>query len=176
MLLHSFLNLSLISKTFTMKTLKNYFLSIIFIAIATFASAQTKTETIKVSGECGMCKTTIEKAAKAAGAAFAEWDVDSKVLTVKYKNASSNTAKIEKAVAGAGYDTQSIKATDEAYSKLHTCCKYDRAGSTASTTVQSCCDDAKCTTAGCMKDGKCEKDMSCCKQAECATKDCCKKS
>ena|SRR5688572_213101 len=160
-----------------MKTFKNLFFSTLFILFATIGSAQTKTETIKVSGECGMCKSKIEKAAKGAGASFAEWNVDNKVLTIKYNSTASNAAKIEKAVAEVGYDTQSMKATDEAYNKLHACCKYDRsAAKNTNNVAQSCCDDTKCTHAGCMKDGKCEKDMACCKGAECATKDCCKKS
>lgn len=158
-----------------MKTLKSFFFSFLLISFSTVAVAQSKTDKIKVSGECGMCKTKIEKAAKTAGASYALWDVDAKVLTVKYDSKATNAAKIEKAVAGVGYDTQSEKATDEAYDGLHGCCKYDRAASAAAHSA-SCCDHEKCTAKGCMKDGKCEKDMSCCKQAECATKDCCKKS
>lgn len=157
-----------------MKTLKSFFFSFLLISLSTIAVAQTKTEKIKVSGECGMCKSKIEKAAKSAGASDALWDVDSKVLTVKYSSSSSNAAKIEKAVAGVGYDTQNTKATDEAYNNLHACCKYERASATEK--ARSCCDDEKCKGAACMKDGKCEKDMSCCKQAGCTEKDCCKKS
>ena len=159
-----------------MKTLKSFFFSFLLISLSTIAFAQAKTEKIKVSGECGMCKSTIEKAAKSAGASFASWDVDSKVLTVKYANKSANTAKIENAVAKSGYDTEHVKATDEAYNKLHSCCKYDRAASDAATDAHSCCDTAKCKEASCMKDGKCAKDMSCCKEGDCSTKDCCKKA
>jgi len=159
-----------------MKTLKSFFFSFLFIAIASVASAQTKTEKIAVSGECGMCKSKIEKAAKAAGASYAAWDVDSKVLTVKYKSTSTNTAKIENSVAAVGYDTKNVKATDESYNKLHSCCKYERTASTdADHADHACCDDAKCKEADCMKDGKCSKDMSCCKEAA-DKKDCCKKA
>ena len=158
-----------------MKTLKSFFFSFLFITVSTITFAQAKSEKIKVSGECGMCKSKIEKAAKSAGASYALWDADSKVLTVKYNNTATNAAKIENAVATVGYDTEHIKATEEAYNKLHACCKYERTASTAK--AQSCCNDEKCKASACMKDGKCEKDMSCCKEsAECATKDCCKKS
>ena len=156
-----------------MKTLKSFFFSFLFMAIASVAVAQTKTEKIAVSGECGMCKTKIEKAAKDAGASFAAWDVDAKLLTVKYQSTSTNTAKIEKAVAAVGYDTKNVKATDESYNKLHSCCKYERTASTDAD--HSCCDHAKCKEADCMKDGKCSKDMSCCKEAG-DKKDCCKKA
>lgn len=159
-----------------MKTLKSLFLSFFLISLSTIAVAQTKSETIKVSGECGMCKSKIEKAAKSAGASYALWDVDKKVLTVKYDSKSSNAAKIEKAVANVGYDTQNVKATEEAYNNLHGCCKYERAQAATDAAAHSCCDHAKCKEATCMKDGKCAKDMSCCKEAGCSTKDCCKKA
>jgi hypothetical protein len=158
-----------------MKTLKVSFL-LLFVSLSFVGFAQAKTEKIKVSGECGMCKKKIEKAAKDAGASFAEWSTDSKMLTVKYANSSTNAAKIEKAVAGVGYDTQNVKATDEAYNNLHECCKYERKASNATAAAQSCCEHEKCVKAACTKDGKCSADMSCCKEAGCDTKDCCKKS
>ena len=159
-----------------MKTFKISILSLLFIAIATFASAQTKTEKINVSGECGMCKSKIEKAAKSAGASYAEWDVDAKLLTVKYSSTSTNSAKIEQAVAAVGYDTKNVKATDEAYNKLHGCCKYERNPSASTDTKHSCCGNESCTKTECMTDGKCDKDASCCKEAGCDKKDCCKKA
>src|SRR4029078_9757670 len=104
--------------------MKSLMLSFIFIAIASFSFAQTKTETLKVAGECSSCKKKIESAAKKAGASYAVWDVDSKELTIKYKSTSTNSAKIQKAIAAVGYDTPDFKATDEAYNKLDDCCQY----------------------------------------------------
>lgn len=110
-----------------MKTLKIFSFLSFFLAIASISFAQqTKTETIAVSGNCGMCKTNIEKAAKKAGATDAEWNVEEKMLTVKYNSASTNTAKIQQAIAAVGYDTKDVKASDAAYDKLHACCKYER--------------------------------------------------
>jgi hypothetical protein len=157
-----------------MKTLQTIFFAL-FITFTTVASAQTKSETFKVSGECGMCKKKIEGAAKQAGATYAEWNTDTKVMTVKYNSSSTNKAKIEQAIAGVGYDTQSFKATEDAYSKLHECCKYERNG-TETAAAHSCCDDEKCTKTACMKDGKCTPDTACCKEAGCDKKDCCKKA
>jgi mercuric ion binding protein len=156
-----------------MKTFKIFFLSFLFICFSAMAFAQATTEKLNVSGECGTCKKKIEKAAKSAGASYAVWNVDSKVLTVKYNSTSSNKAAIEQAIAHAGYDTPDYKATDAAYNSLDGCCQYERTVAAAST---SCCDSARCTESKCMKDGKCAKDMSCCKDSGCATKDCCKKS
>lgn len=153
--------------------MKSLLLSFLFISIAGFGFAQTKTETLKVSGECSSCKKKIETAAKKAGASYAVWDVDSKDLTIKYNSTSTNTAKIEQAIAAVGYDTPDYKATDEAYKKLDKCCQYDR---TAAAETKSCCDDQKCKDENCMKDGKCMKDAACCTNADGTKKDCCTKS
>ena len=112
--------------------MKSLLFSFVFIMIASIGFAQTKSETLKVSGECGSCKKKIEAAAKKAGATYAVWDVDSKELTIKYNSTSTNSAKIQKSIADVGYDTPDFKATDEAYNKLDGCCQYDRT-STATT-------------------------------------------
>lgn len=106
--------------------MKSLIFSLVFIMTASLGFAQAKTETLKVSGECGSCKKKIEAAAKKAGADYAMWDVDTKELTIKYNSTSTNTAKIQKAIAAVGYDTPDFKATDEAYNKLDGCCQYDR--------------------------------------------------
>ncbi len=189
-----------------MKTLRIFSLAALLMVVTTVATAQTKTETFKVSGNCGMCKNKIEKAAKDAGAKSATWDAETKDLTVTYKSSTTNAAKIQEKIATVGYDNAGAKATKEAYDRLHGCCKYDRAATTEK--KASCCsDEASCNhdeadhkdhksaKADCCKDGKCTKDghtgkdcckkdgekMECCKDGKCAKeghdgKDCCKKS
>ena len=153
--------------------MKSLLLSLLFISIAAFSFAQTKTETLKVSGECGSCKKKIETAAKKAGASYAVWDVDSKELTIKYNSTSTNSAKIQKSIATVGYDTPDYKATNEAYNKLDKCCQYER---TAASEKKASCDDKDCADKNCMKDGKCQEGASCCTNADGTKKDCCKKS
>ncbi len=110
-----------------MKTLQIFLLACLFTIISNNdAVAQSKkSETFDVSGNCGMCKSNIEKAAKAAGASYASWNVDSKKLTVKYAK-NTSTAKIQQKIAEAGYDNAGARASDEAYNKLHGCCQYER--------------------------------------------------
>lgn len=110
-----------------MKTIK--LLGVLFFSIFSFqfAGAQsTKTQTIAVNGNCGSCKKTIEKSALAAGAATANWDKKTRFLSISYDPAVSNPAKIENAVAAAGYDTENVKASDKSYSDLDECCQYER--------------------------------------------------
>lgn len=164
-----------------MKTIRIIPVLAFLLSISTVLLAQqSKTESFHVSGNCGMCKAKIEKAAKEAGATHAEWDVDSKQLTVKYNSASTNAAKIQQQIAGVGYDNAGFKAAAASYDKLHGCCKYDRAEpNQASAKTASCC-SGKCE----MKDGKCS-DMTACKDKGCcqdcgahegkhANMDCCK--
>ena len=94
------------------------------MAIVFSANAQTATK-LKVSGNCGMCKSSIEKAAKTAGATTANWDMDAKILTLMF-DGKTNLDKIETAIAAIGYDTEHKTATKESYDTLHECCKYER--------------------------------------------------
>ena len=84
----------------------------------------TKTETIKVSGNCDMCKARIEKAAKLDGVVKAEWNKKDKTLTATYDQAKTSIEEIGKKVAASGHDTEKVKATDAVYDKLPGCCKY----------------------------------------------------
>jgi periplasmic mercuric ion binding protein len=134
-----------------MKTLRISFIMAVLLAFTHISFAQNaKTETIPVSGNCSMCKNTIEKAAKSAGATNAVWDVDAKKLEVTYNGVSTSAEKIQQSVAAAGYDTRDFKADDKAYNKLHACCKYDR----GNTNLAACC----CETE------KCGKSEDCCKK------------
>jgi len=100
-------------------------LAILFTANSSYAQS-LKTDSIKVWGNCGMCKETIEKAAKSAGAKTANWNEDTHQLSVEYAEKKTNALKIQQAIAKAGYDTQDVKGSDAAYNKLHGCCKYER--------------------------------------------------
>lgn len=92
---------------------------------ATLAGAQTKSEKIKVSGNCSMCAKKIEAAAKDAGATEAKWDKSTKMLTVTYNASKTSNDAIQKKVASAGYDTEKYTGDNEVYKNLHECCRYD---------------------------------------------------
>lgn len=100
-------------------------LSAVLFSNTSFAQA-VKTDTIKVWGNCGMCKETIEKAATSAKATTANWDEETKILQVSFNDSKTSLQKIQQAVAKSGYDTQDFTGDDKAYSKLPMCCKYDR--------------------------------------------------
>jgi periplasmic mercuric ion binding protein len=154
-----------------MKT-QSIFLTVLFTCISFFTIAQTKSpalksEEIKVWGNCGMCKSTIEKAAKSGGAAFALWNEDTKILKVKYAASKTSNAKIQEKIAASGYDTKDLTASDDAYNNLHECCKYERKGNAENVKHdKACCNDKECKPGKECCTDKCAKD----------SKDCCAKT
>lgn len=85
-----------------------------------------KTETVKVYGNCGMCETTIEKAANKKKISKADWNEETKMASITYDSKKTTLDAVLKNIALAGYDNQSFLAPDAAYDKLPSCCKYDR--------------------------------------------------
>ena len=86
----------------------------------------TKTETIKVWGECETCQASIEKASKIDGVSKTSWDKTTKLLTLVYDPSKVKSDDIQKKIAAVGYDTEKYKADDKVYAKLNACCKYVR--------------------------------------------------
>ena len=102
-------------------------LSILLSSIAGFAqTAGAKTETVKVFGNCAMCKEMIENAGNDKRGAKVEWNKDSKLATLTYNSEKITADEVLKKIALAGYDNEKFLAPDEAYSKLPECCKYKR--------------------------------------------------
>lgn len=106
-------------------------ITFVFIQLAGFAQSENsvKAETVefKIYGNCGMCKTRIEKALKVDGVESATWDKNSKMAKVVFNSDKISVDKLHQLVAEVGHDTEMIKAKDETYNKLHGCCKYERA-------------------------------------------------
>ena len=105
--------------------LKYFFLSLLIFCSANLF-AQSKTDTVKVWGNCDECKDKIEKAAVKGGALSAEWNDENYQLVINYNNDQTSPLNIEKEIAAVGYDTQDVKATDVAYTSLPKCCQYKR--------------------------------------------------
>ncbi len=108
-----------------MKAIKMLMMAALTI-LAVSVFAQNKTESFKVYGNCGMCKKRIEKAAKTDGVSSAEWNKDTKMITVTYDSNSISNEQIQKNIAAAGHDTEKMKAEDKVYEKLPGCCLYER--------------------------------------------------
>ena len=112
-----------------MNSLKKIMMTITLLSSVVVANAQiknAKTENVKVSGNCEMCQTKIEKAGNLKRTAKVDWNADTKMATLTYDAKKTNQDEILKRIALAGYDSDTFLAPDAVYSKLPGCCKYDR--------------------------------------------------
>ena len=79
----------------------------------------------KVSGNCGMCKERIEKVVNQFKyVEESDWDAETEILTIYYKDESPDTTSILKSVAEVGHDNDKFKADDSVYNNLPECCLY----------------------------------------------------
>lgn len=104
-------------------------MAIITLLSITVVNAQiknAKTETVKIYGNCGMCKTTIEEAGNLKKVAQVDWNKDTKMALLTYDSQKTNQQEILKRIALAGYDSNSFLAPEAAYNNLPGCCQYDR--------------------------------------------------
>jgi copper chaperone CopZ len=110
-----------------MKTKFNLLLAVMIFMGISVTAEETKIEEFKVFGNCGMCKSRIEKAAKAIdGVSMAEWDKKTKMAKVTFDSDKTNVLDIHKAIAKVGHDTEKYKADEKVYDELPGCCLYDR--------------------------------------------------
>ncbi len=105
-----------VSKGFSLKTIKPLLNNILLESF--------NENSFFVDGICGMCKTRIEDMANSVkGVKWAEWNLDSKLLLVKFED-DINTEKLAKVLSKGGHDNWLSTSKDGAYNKLHSCCKY----------------------------------------------------
>lgn len=111
--------------------MKNLFLGVLLL-VAFLTQAQIKKNknakyTIEVNGNCDMCKKRIEKASfSVSGVKSAIWNVETHQLDLILNEEKCTLNQVKEAIAKVGHDTEEVKAQDEAYEKLHSCCKYER--------------------------------------------------
>lgn len=102
-------------------------IGVLLSSINSFAQIKNaKTETVKIYGNCEMCKTTIEKAGNVKNVATVNWNKDTKMATLNYDSKKTSQDEILKRIALAGYDNEKFLAPDDVYAKLSGCCQYDR--------------------------------------------------
>ena len=109
----------------------------LFVAVTAFTGKQTQIEpimddatakvestTFLTSAICGSCKDKIESELNyTKGIVFAELDMETKEVTVKYKTKHISEEGVKKVVTGLGYDAGDMKRNEEAFNKLPKCCQ-----------------------------------------------------
>lgn len=100
-------------------------LSFMLFSTTLWAQVSEKASAL-VKGNCEMCQTRIQNAAKRAGASTSSWRPTTQTLEVTWDPKKSSLEKILKKVADSGHDNEKFKAEDKTYKNLPACCLYDR--------------------------------------------------
>jgi copper chaperone CopZ len=83
-----------------------------------------QTVVIQTTAECGECEIRLEdKLNYTKGVQFAELDVPSKQLTVKFNAKKISLDEIRKIVSDLGYQADEVPADSKTYEALPACCK-----------------------------------------------------
>ena len=109
-----------------MKSIKFIISAVFALVLAINSYGQSKTESFKVSGNCGSCKTRIEKAAMINGVSKADWNKDTKILLLVYNPSKVSSSDVLKKIAAVGHDTEKFLADNKVYNALPGCCQYER--------------------------------------------------
>ena len=104
------------------------FITILLSFTASHAQVKNlKTEHVKIFGNCGMCKNSIEKAGNVKKVSKVDWNQETMMATLSYDTMKTNREDILKRIALIGYDSEVFRAPDIVYARLHGCCQYERA-------------------------------------------------
>jgi riboflavin synthase alpha subunit len=112
--------------------MKNILVGIMVLFVAFSIQAQHKKSknakyTFEVNGNCDLCKKRIEKAAfSVSGVKLAVWDVETHQLNLILNEEKCTVLEVKNVLAKVGHDTDEVKATDDVYNNLHSCCQYER--------------------------------------------------
>lgn len=102
--------------------MKKIFLAILMVGTLG-VTAKNITKTILVKGECGECKENIEAALDLPGVSFAEWNEETKMLTVRFNDKKISENDIHSTISNLGYATDRLEANKTSQSKLSKCCQ-----------------------------------------------------
>jgi mercuric ion binding protein len=108
------------------KNMRNLFLILTIVLGSMMSMAQSKSKVVEIqtSAECGTCKDKIESTLNyTAGIKFAELNLLTKKVKVKYIPSKISIEKIRHIISETGYDADKVKANPESVQKLPKCCQ-----------------------------------------------------
>lgn len=96
------------------------------VAGVTAQTTVIKEVKITTSAQCDMCKKRIEDGLfTQKGVVSANLDVNTKVVTIKYRSNKTNEDDLRNYISSLGYQADSVPANKEAYDLLPGCCQID---------------------------------------------------
>lgn len=120
------IQLNVNQKNKKMKNVLMMVFAIMFVQVVNAQEKKAKYETVVIltSAECGDCEERIANAMNyTKGVKYAELDIESKKLTVKFQPAKISLETIKLKLVELGYDADELKANPEAQQKLPSCCQ-----------------------------------------------------
>ncbi len=106
--------------------LKYSLFTLIFWSACTSKKPTEKDSIVHVWGNGNECKLIIDKAAMISGVSKADWDINSKLLTLRIDTVQTSLDMVLNSVAKSGYDNEKFYADDYAYGALEPSCQYER--------------------------------------------------
>ena len=107
-----------------MKTILSIFVVLIaFTVSAQTTQPKTKTIEIKTSVICECHGNLINKLNYTKGVVFAELDLKTQIVTVKYKTKHVSDAQVRQIIANIGYHADNVKRSEVAFKELPACCR-----------------------------------------------------
>lgn len=108
-------------------------IAVVILSISLSAGAALPKETITIKTtiycnhclRCESCGMNINNTIKeiVSGVSKVRIDPSNHTIMVTYKTEKTNPAEIRNAIAAAGFDADSVKASPDGYAKLDACCK-----------------------------------------------------
>lgn len=104
--------------------MKNLVLLLLLILNTTLFAQKPIVISIQTSAQCGDCKQRIETTLnQTKGVVYAELNLDTKVVEVKFKPSKTDAVAIKTALTLIGYDADEMKANPAAQKALPHCCQ-----------------------------------------------------
>ncbi|MFM6946570.1 MAG: heavy-metal-associated domain-containing protein [Flavobacteriales bacterium] len=104
--------------------MKNLVLFLFFTLSTSIFAQKPIVISIQTSAQCGDCKQRIETTLnQTKGVVYAELNLETKVVEVKFKPAKTDAATIKTVLSLIGYDADEMKANPEAQKALPKCCQ-----------------------------------------------------
>ena len=101
---------------------------LLFSATVVFGQKPPKVQTadIKTTAVCGHCEEAITDALTYhKGVLAMTMDMETKVVSVRYKTKKTSAEDIRNTIAALGYNADEVPANKDAYAKLSPCCQKE---------------------------------------------------
>jgi len=107
--------------------------------ISTVLFAKNITSRIEVKANCKICKEKIEKTLDIPGISHADWNKETKILTVRYNDKKVSLDDIHSMISKIGYSTNKVNANTMSQAQLMKCCQPKEPIKKCGTTKKGCC-------------------------------------